>query len=885
MLSVRRSTSATAVCLSLLATLHESGRSANALLGASSSGGRAARSTARAGRTTFQRRQAVEPSTSPPTVAPAPTEAELTDDVDYARDAPSSAEAYHRAVAPPDGRMSLSPQDAARAAQTDDALDHHHVSADFDPASSFVGATCAQICSEQCIPKTVGEEFTDFAGVVGHKLSSLIPDSLEKGVEAVGDYVTDVGKALAAQKRSFLQRSARTTTTTSEILKTKNHSSDCQARCETLVDRCSDLMDSSDRIPERAEDVAVDPAVMRCQDMAKLQFIAKHGNVKYSTKFGVPPTFSQLASLTEPMDQITEADLRTLSVCADGGDDASLNLGGSLQLLDCMVAEANAYAHQIQRAVASAPRKNATKIASEAMLAPPKTMKEDLFFVNDVRCYQSKCGPKFAQTTVKTCEKDGVCSTDFGHLLWQLGLLHTESPMMRARKEMVKHHVAEQEDRLDEFADSAGTVADADRDGKDDLDDLDEAGLLDEEEGDNGRPTSLASSRSAAAVRDEQKHGTIKPEPRGPGATLLQAEVDETDPDHQRALKDAATSFTPPPFCRAQMCAPFPLTTLTEVGLAKLFSAMPGEKCPVMEKIADSHPHDLYDGMIDEPKGSISDDIAEKVRQNVAEQAEQAKEVPRPKPLPTTRLDAEDTTAWSTSRLFLDGHAVLGNNSPGAAQVDHLVESAADWYSILEVVDHRGLATSRGLPSQRAVEKTDSSTHAVEASDEQREEQELEGDSIGDEDTGAKLSDETDQRDEEAEASDMAEKASTGGSDSAADTSSEMNIDDVGADQATSELASVGPSEAMSDEEDQDQDPANTLAASPEMLPSTDVEDNLANQMADVFVLDGKDEVAMRKTTLLQKARASKSHQDRAEDDDDDEDSGIPGTETEFSNY
>eukprot|EP00392_Amoebophrya_sp_AT5.2_P005079 g5088.t1 len=452
-----------------------------------------------------------------------------------------------------------------------------HVSRNFPPPKAFIDATCAEICQEECVPKTVGEEFHEFAGVVGQKLHGLVPDVFESGAAAVKDYVADVGRALAGQTALLSTKS-----------KSSQKSLSCRTQCETLVEKCSDILDSSDSVPEKREDVTIDPARSRCADTVKLKFIAEQGSIKYSSKFGVPPTFQQLASLAEP--------LLGLAFCADGGNDATLNLKGALGLLNCMVDASNAYADQIAHALS--PTKagargteagnggdlsrsgergdpgDLSKVSADAMHSAPlprtsgPSLREELFFVNDVRCFASRCGPVYEEKIVKHCEKDGVCGSDFGHILFQTGVLHTEANLMKAAKQMLKQHVDEHDERVEQVREE------------------------------------IAAGRRGAeekAVVMPGDHKTHRTEP-----SFVEKQKTQ-DPAHEKAIKEAALSFDPPPFCRAQMCAPYPLSTLTGRGLGKFLASHPDEQCGEMEKIADGHPHDLYEGILDEPEGSISD--------------------------------------------------------------------------------------------------------------------------------------------------------------------------------------------------------------------------------------------------------------------------------------
>ncbi|CAD7956905.1 unnamed protein product [Amoebophrya sp. A25] len=494
------------------------------------------------------------------------------------------------------GPAHASQHDADAFARTD-----RHVSPEIAPPKPYIGASCTQICRSECLPKTLGEEFAELGAAVGEQLGDVIPDAIEDGAQAASGYVAGVGRALAGQGDAFLQHESKTSRFSTrrnksgrkELLKrklfrTKSNrkqqtsmtDSECQTECETMVEECSNHLDASDRLSEHAEDYLVDPSIVKCHDMVKLKFIAESGNIQYSSKFGVPPTFEQLASLAEPMDLITDADLEVLSRCAPGGDDAGLNLGGAKRLLQCMSEKTLNYANTIQTALRE---HNFREVAQEAMEPAPSTISEDVFFVNDVRCFEG-CGIAYQHSAVAACEGKGTCATDFGQLLFQLGLLHTETPLAQSIKNMISGHMDADRDRGEELHDAMAAANPSDV------------------------PSGPAAHRRGGGTTSAEKwsirSGNTEAAAGPPVELMLMSSIEAT---HKERQGDKDHGNNTPPFCRAQMCPPFPLSTLTPAGVAKLFEAEPKEQCRRIEHIADTHPHDLFDGAVPEPEGSIKE--------------------------------------------------------------------------------------------------------------------------------------------------------------------------------------------------------------------------------------------------------------------------------------
>lgn len=126
--------------------------------------------------------------------------------------------------------------------------------------------------------------------------------------------------------------------------------------------------------------------------------------------------------------------------------------------------------------------------------------------MNDVRCFASRCGPVYEEKIVKHCEKDGVCGSDFGHILFQTGVLHTEANLMKAAKQMLKQHVDEHDERVEQVREE------------------------------------IAAGRRGAeekAVVMPGDHKTHRTEP-----SFVEKQKTQ-DPAHEKAIEEAALSFDP----------------------------------------------------------------------------------------------------------------------------------------------------------------------------------------------------------------------------------------------------------------------------------------------------------------------------------------------------
>jgi len=567
---------------------------------------------------------------------PDPVVVEADSDADLVQDGDGAAPKIDNPQIPPPGYEG----------ESTEYHEKYHPGPASHPIDHYIDATCADICQHTCIPQGLGYELGNVGSATGQWIGDVTPDFIEDGFSAVGDWMKGVGQSAvgkpmeaAAEVTEEAAESAgvideipdqeyipgtnipvaaealvvkRSKKSKKSLLKKNIHlkkgsiakkmrgnvaktdgkagvfkrmkDSSCLAECEVAINKCYELYpDVSDSQDDTAEEYTIDPKVGQCVDMEKLRFIEQSGNLHYQLKYNISPSFQQLASLAEPLDHIDSKDLAELGRCASGGDAASGNIAAAQGLLDCMIDETKSYADAISTGLLDItmnpeeykgltgplPQMSAQGVTPSRS----KGLDESLFYINDVRCFRSCPGVEI-KGALDQCEHLGHCSSDYGDMLFRLGILSTEYTMLEAHETAAATH------------------------------DKQEAAVGNGDTGKNSAtlaPGTTGDAHPDLAKKDEDHPDptAVEIDPKTVATTSFLAKISKAKKDYSR-VPPSAMALESPPFCKAQMCAPFPASWISGDWRLEMEKIGKLEACPAAaEAVMDTHPSPAYDGTLE----------------------------------------------------------------------------------------------------------------------------------------------------------------------------------------------------------------------------------------------------------------------------------------------